>query len=92
MTPGSAGGKLGDHGALRRDEIIPLAADSTPSPNLPIPRPSHRVSAKPREEFEKLWLSSFLRRLSSARGRPCLFPPGDLEALPGAVIVEAMFS
>lgn len=35
MTPGSAGGKLGDHGAVRRDEIIPLMAVRCRRPTCP---------------------------------------------------------
>lgn len=35
MTPGSAGGKLGDHGALRRDEVIPLVAARCRRPTCP---------------------------------------------------------
>lgn len=57
MTPGSAGGELGDHRALRRDKTIPSLVirrcyPVCPSRNLP------SVSAKPREEIEERWLSS----------------------------------
>lgn len=62
----------------------PTAHGSLPSPNLPIPRPSHRVSAKPREEFEKFWHSSFYRSSAQLWAAPVSSPvshrPGGAEA------------
>lgn len=40
MTPGSAGGELGDYGALRRDSQLPGSQDPMSFlPSLPIPPP-----------------------------------------------------
>lgn len=59
MTPGSAGGELGDHGALRRDATIPGLVISTLLPQFAHPATSSTICfCQPREEFEEHWLGS----------------------------------
>lgn len=97
MTPGSAGGELGDHRALRRDETHPRPLDSTSSPSLPIPQPPISF-CQPREEFEERWLCSIDH--GSARPPPTASLPTVIQTWkyrggkcsPEVVIVEATFS
>lgn len=94
MTPGSAGGELGNHRALRWGEIIPVLIDLTSLPSLPVPQPPLLSQPNNGRIFDELWLSSVYH--SSAQ---LPFPSYCHRGVgaqwgrcsPGAVIEEATF-